>query len=84
VLDEATSALDAEAEAEVQAGLDRLLEGRTTFVVAHRLATVVRANRIVVLRDGRIVESGTHGSLLRAGGHYAALVQLQTRGLLAA
>ncbi|HLK90788.1 MAG TPA: ABC transporter ATP-binding protein, partial [Polyangia bacterium] len=83
VLDEATSALDAEAEAEVQAGLDRLLEGRTTFVVAHRLATVVRADRIVVLREGRIAESGTHASLLRAGGHYAALVHLQTRGLLA-
>ena len=84
VLDEATSALDAEAEAEVQAGLARLLEGRTTFVVAHRLSTVVRADRIVVLRDGRIVESGTHGSLLREGGHYAALVHLQTRGLQAA
>ncbi|HVV49459.1 MAG TPA: ABC transporter ATP-binding protein [Polyangia bacterium] len=84
VLDEATSALDAEAEAEVQAGLDRLLAGRTTFVVAHRLTTVVRADRIVVLRDGRIVESGTHAGLLRAGGHYAALVHLQTRDLLAA
>jgi ATP-binding cassette subfamily B protein len=84
VLDEATSALDAEAEAEVLAGLDRLLEGRTTFVVAHRLSTVVRADRIVVLRDGRIAESGTHGSLLQAGGHYAALVHLQTRGLRAA
>jgi ATP-binding cassette subfamily B protein len=84
VLDEATSALDAEAEAQVQAGLDSLLEGRTTFVVAHRLSTVVRADRIVVLRDGRIAEIGTHASLLRAGGHYAALVHLQTRGLLAA
>jgi ATP-binding cassette subfamily B protein len=83
VLDEATSALDAEAEAEVQAGLDRLLTGRTTFVVAHRFSTIVRADRIVVLACGRITESGTHGELLRIGGRYATLVDLQTRGLLA-
>jgi ATP-binding cassette, subfamily B, bacterial len=84
VLDEATSALDAQAEAEVQMALERLLEGRTTFVVAHRLSTVVHADRIVVLREGRIAESGTHEALVRLGGHYAGLVRLQMRGLVAA
>ena len=84
VLDEATSALDAQAEADVQTALERLLEGRTTFVVAHRLSTVVHADRIVVLRDGRIAESGTHEALVRMGGHYAGLVRLQMRGLVAA
>jgi ATP-binding cassette subfamily B protein len=84
VLDEATSALDAQAEAEVQTALERLLQGRTTFVVAHRLSTVVHADRIVVLREGRIAESGTHEALVRMGGHYAGLVRLQMRGLVAA
>jgi ATP-binding cassette, subfamily B, bacterial len=84
VLDEATSALDAQAEADVQTALERLLEGRTTFVVAHRLSTVVHADRIVVLREGRIAESGTHEALVRMGGHYAGLVRLQMRGLVAA
>jgi ATP-binding cassette subfamily B protein len=82
VFDEATSALDAESEAEVQSALDRLLVGRTTFLVAHRLATVVRADRILVFRGGRIAESGTHAELVRDGGYYAGLVALQTRGLL--
>jgi len=84
VLDEATSALDAQSEAEVQTALERLLEGRTTFVVAHRLSTVVHADRIVVLREGRIAESGTHQALVQMGGHYAGLVRLQMRGLVAA
>jgi ATP-binding cassette, subfamily B, bacterial len=84
VLDEATSALDAQSEAEVQTALERLLVGRTTFVVAHRLSTVVHADRIVVLREGRIAESGTHEALVRMGGHYAGLVRLQMRGLVAA
>jgi ATP-binding cassette subfamily B protein len=82
VLDEATSALDAESEAEVQSALDRLLVGRTTFLVAHRLATVVKADRILVFRGGRVAESGTHAQLVRQGGYYAGLVALQTRGLV--
>jgi ATP-binding cassette subfamily B protein len=82
VLDEATSALDAESEAEVQEALERLLEGRTTFIIAHRLSTVVRADRILVLRDGRIAESGTHEELIRGGGYYASLVRLQAPGLV--
>jgi ATP-binding cassette subfamily B protein len=82
VLDEATSALDAESEALVEKALERLLCGRTTFVIAHRLATVVRADRILVLRDGQIAESGTHAELLRADGYYASLVKLQSRGLM--
>jgi ATP-binding cassette subfamily B protein len=81
VLDEATSELDAESEAQVQDALSHLLEGRTTFVIAHRLSTVVGADRILVLRDGRIAESGTHGELLAAGGAYADLVRLQARGM---
>lgn len=81
LLDEATSALDAESEAVVQEALDRLLANRTTLVIAHRLATVVRADQICVLRNGSIVEQGTHHELLARGGDYASLVALQTRGL---
>ncbi|MER5295875.1 ABC transporter ATP-binding protein [Streptomyces pharetrae] len=73
VLDEATSALDTRSEALVQQALARLLHGRTTFVVAHRLSTVRGADRIVVMGDGRIQEIGTHEELLRRGGAYAAL-----------
>ncbi len=82
ILDEATSALDAETEAAIQSALDRLLEGRTAIVIAHRLATVVRADRIVVLRHGNIVEEGTHAELVAHRGYYAKLVHEQTRGLL--
>jgi ATP-binding cassette subfamily B protein len=82
ILDEATSALDAESEAQVQEAFDRLLVGRTTFVIAHRLSTVVRADRIVVLHGGRIIESGTHAELLRTDSYYASLVDLQTSALL--
>jgi ATP-binding cassette subfamily B protein len=82
ILDEATSSLDAESEALVQEALDRLMKDRTTFVIAHRLATVVRADRIIVLKNGQIVESGSHQQLLRARGYYASLVERQTRGLI--
>ncbi len=71
LLDEATSALDAESETLVQAALDRLMEGRTTIVIAHRLATVLKADRILVMDGGRIVEEGTHAELVNAGGLYA-------------
>jgi ABC-type multidrug transport system fused ATPase/permease subunit len=77
LLDEPSSGLDAESERLVFAGLDRLLEGRTTFVIAHRLATIQRADVILVLDQGRIVERGTHGELLAANGLYAELQRLQ-------
>ncbi|KAB1087897.1 ATP-binding cassette domain-containing protein [Neorhizobium galegae] len=77
LLDEATSALDAESETLVQKALDGLMENRTTLVIAHRLATVLKADRILVLEDGRIVEEGTHQSLITEGGLYAKLARLQ-------
>lgn len=77
LLDEATSALDAASEAAVQEALDRLSHDRTTLVIAHRLATVRRADRILVLDRGRVVEEGTHEGLLAAGGLYAELCRLQ-------
>ncbi|HVR54165.1 MAG TPA: ABC transporter transmembrane domain-containing protein [Pseudorhodoferax sp.] len=77
LLDEATSALDAESERMVQAALETAMQGRTTLVIAHRLATVQRADRIVVLDGGRIVEQGTHATLVAAGGTYARLAALQ-------
>jgi ATP-binding cassette subfamily B protein len=84
ILDEPTSALDAESEALVQAALDRVTAGRTTLVIAHRLSTVVSADRIVVLKSGRIVEEGRHDELVRRGGYYASLVRKQAAGLLPA
>ena len=79
LLDEATSALDAESEQQVQAALDRLTRGRTTLVIAHRLATVMNADEILVMDDGEIVESGTHAELQRQDGLYARLARLQFR-----
>jgi len=77
ILDEATSALDAESEHLVQTALAELLRGRTTLIIAHRLSTIERADRIVVMDEGRIVETGTHAALLAAGGTYAALHRMQ-------
>jgi len=77
VLDEATAHLDSESEAAVQAALDQALAGRTSLVIAHRLSTVRAADRIVVLDDGRVVQSGTHAELIAAGGLYADLYRTQ-------
>jgi len=79
ILDEATSALDSESERLVQQALDRLMKGRTSLVIAHRLSTIERADRIVVIDAGRVVESGSHAELLAAGGLYARLHGLQFR-----
>ncbi|MGB8273857.1 MAG: ABC transporter transmembrane domain-containing protein [Alphaproteobacteria bacterium] len=89
LLDEATSALDAESERMVQVALETLMEGRTTFVIAHRLATVLKANRIAVMNEGRVIDSGTHEELIRRCTLYARLAELQfdagaAAGLLAA
>jgi ABC-type multidrug transport system fused ATPase/permease subunit len=77
LLDEATSSLDSESEHQVQIALDRLMQGRTTIVIAHRLSTVLGADKIAVLIGGRIVEEGRHSELLERGGHYARLYHLQ-------
>ena len=77
LLDEATSSLDAESETLVQGALARLMQNRTTLVIAHRLATVLSCDRILVLDHGKIVEEGTHESLASNGGLYARLAKLQ-------
>ena len=77
LLDEATSALDAESERAVQEAVEAMSKGRTTIIVAHRLATVKRADRIIVMEEGRIIATGTHASLVAEGGLYARLARLQ-------
>jgi len=77
LLDEATSALDAQSERAVQHALERLMQGRTTLVIAHRLATVLKADRIVVMDRGRVVDQGTHAELIARGGLYSELARLQ-------
>ncbi len=83
ILDEATSSVDTVTELQMQAALGRLLEGRTAFVIAHRLSTIVRADQVIVLDHGRIIERGTHEELLAARGHYYDLYMTQLQGGLA-
>ena len=77
ILDEATSSLDSESEKLVQAAIDNLMRGRTTFVIAHRLSTVINADLILVMDNGRIVESGSHSELIELGGLYSRLYAAQ-------
>lgn len=84
VLDEATSALDSEVEAAIQDSLDTLMAGKTVIAIAHRLSTIARMDRLVVMDEGRVVETGTHAELLRRGGLYARLWARQTGGFVAA
>ena len=78
-MDEATSSVDTVTEALIQKGMDQVMEGRTTFVIAHRLSTIKRADRILVIEGGRIVEQGSHADLLRLGGKYYRLYTQQFR-----
>jgi ATP-binding cassette subfamily B protein len=79
IMDEATSSVDTLTEALIQRGMENLMHGRTSFIIAHRLSTIKRANRILVVEDGRITEMGTHSELLRARGHYYRLYTQQFR-----
>lgn len=82
VLDEPTSALDTESEEAVQNAIEHLMHGRTIFVIAHRLSTVISADRIVVLKEGKVIEAGPHAELVRQNGYYASLIRRQSRGLI--
>jgi subfamily B ATP-binding cassette protein HlyB/CyaB len=77
IFDEATSSLDYESEHIIQSNMRKIVEGRTALIIAHRLTTVRRANRIITIDRGRIVEDGTHDELIRSGGRYAMLYRLQ-------
>jgi ATP-binding cassette, subfamily B, bacterial len=79
IMDEATSSVDTLTEALIQRGMEALMKGRTSFVIAHRLSTIRRADRILVIEDGRIAEHGTHAELLRMRGHYYRLYTQQFR-----
>jgi ATP-binding cassette subfamily B protein len=79
IMDEATSSVDTLTEALIQKGMEALMKGRTSFVIAHRLSTIRRANRIIVIEDGKIAEQGTHAELLRQRGHYYRLYTQQFR-----
>jgi len=82
VLDEATSALDSEVEAAIQESFSRLMAGKTVIAIAHRLSTIAAMDRLIVLDQGRIVETGSHEELLRHGGLYASLWRRQSGGFL--
>ena len=82
VLDEATSALDSETEVAIQKSFDELASGRTTLAIAHRLSTLRNMNKIVVMKDGHIIEQGTHNALLHKRGEYARLWKMQSGGFL--
>jgi len=77
ILDEATSSVDMETEQAIQKAIDIVMKGRTTFVIAHRLSTIVKAHRILVLENGKIIEQGTHEALLKEGGYYQTLYMNQ-------
>ena len=83
ILDEATSALDSEVEAAIHESLTTLMHGKTVIAIAHRLSTIAAMDRLVIMDEGRIVEEGSHGELLRLGGIYAALWARQSGGFLA-
>lgn len=82
ILDEATSALDSETEVAIQKSFDELAAGRTTVAIAHRLSTLRNMDRIIVLKDGKIIEQGSHSALLRRRGEYARLWKMQSGGFL--
>ena len=82
VLDEATSALDSRTEQEIQAALKRLMKGRTTIIIAHRLSTIMSADKIIILKRGKIVQEGTHKQLIRQKGEYKNLWNIQKGGYI--